>query len=86
MLLSRRTEDRSRDISEELREQVLDGLRELKASASWLTMVEQFDGRSTALDLPPSLTFPLEPLSPKPQNGSTEIPWGQNYRQSVSHC
>lgn len=40
MLLSRRTDDRSRDISNDMREQVIDRLRTLKASSSWVTMVE----------------------------------------------
>jgi hypothetical protein len=41
MLLSRRTDDRSRDISNDIRQQVLERLESLKASSSWITMVEQ---------------------------------------------
>lgn len=41
MLLSRRTDDRSRDIDEGLRQKVLERLEALRATSSWLTMVEQ---------------------------------------------
>ena len=41
MLISRRTDDRSRDIDEELRSRVLARLEELEARSTWITMVEE---------------------------------------------
>jgi hypothetical protein len=41
MLISRRTDNRNRDIDEELRSRVLARLEELKASSAWITMVEE---------------------------------------------
>ncbi len=60
-LLARRTDDRSRDIDEALRERVLDELTRLKGNKAWLRMVgevvadEPIDRRMLGESLPPGL-------------------------------
>ena len=41
MMLSRRTDDRSRDIDEELRALTLDRMTSLRATSAWITMVQE---------------------------------------------
>ena len=61
VLMSRRTDDRSRDIDEELRDRVLQRLPKEKARAPWLRMVsdvvadEPIDRRMLGESLPPGL-------------------------------
>jgi molecular chaperone DnaK (HSP70) len=61
MMLSRRTDDRSRDIDEDLRGRVLERMRALRAPAAWVTMVEevveeeQLDTSVLGESLPPGL-------------------------------
>ena len=60
-LLSRRTDDRSRDVDEDLRDRILDRLPKEKAQTSWLRMVrevvadEPIDRRMLGESLPPGL-------------------------------
>lgn len=61
MLLSRRTDDRSRDIDEALRAKVVERLEGLNATSTWITMVqevvekEQLDTSVLGESLPPGL-------------------------------
>ena len=61
VLMSRRTDDRSRDIDEDLRDRLLDRLPREKARAPWLRMVretvadEPIDRRMLGESLPPGL-------------------------------
>ncbi len=61
MLLARRTDDRSRDIDDELRDQVIERLREEKATSQWVRAVaevvedEPLDTSVLGESLPPGL-------------------------------